>query len=415
MHLQSNQTLASGVHAVQETTSLAAVQAAYRFFNNPRVSLAALMQPLIETAREEVPRECDEYVLGVHDWSQLMFKDHTSKPDRIMLSSRRVPEGYELQSSLLVSDRDGSPLAPVGLSLRAADGVHCSRVTYVRHPQSPLDELAPTMRYLEAQRFGRPLVNLIDAEADSVGHFREWSEQGWLFLVRADDRIARHDGQERHFSAIRRKLQRQKRFQQVREVKYHGRRAWQWVAETQITLTRPAYRNRPKSEGRRCIPGPPLTLRLVLADVRDLKGRLLAKWYLLTNVTAVPAERIALWYYWRWRIEKYFKLLKSAGMHIEEWQQTSASAIAKRLLVASTACVMTWRLARSTHPRAEEARRFLVRMSGRQMKRGTTFTIPALLAGTWVLLGMLEALEHYSIEDLREFAAILLGSAAQPP
>ena len=58
---------------------------------------------------------------------------------------------------------------------------------------------------------------------------------------------------------------------------------------------------------------------------------------------SVAAQTIAQWYYWRWRIENYFKLLKSAGQHLEEWQQTTAKAIASRLLVAATACVVVWR------------------------------------------------------------------------
>jgi hypothetical protein len=36
----------------------------------------------------------------------------------------------------------------------------------------------------------------------------------------------------------------------------------------------------------------------------------LERWYLLTNVPEeVDATTLALWYYWRWRIETFFKLL----------------------------------------------------------------------------------------------------------
>ena len=33
------------------------------------------------------------------------------------------------------------------------------------------------------------LVHVIDREADSVGHYRAWDDEGHLFLVRADDRL----------------------------------------------------------------------------------------------------------------------------------------------------------------------------------------------------------------------------------
>jgi hypothetical protein len=414
-HQAATQALACGIHALPDTKSaFAATQAAYRFLNNPRVTLRALAEPLLEVGRQEVPTACDRYVLVAHDWSQLMYADHDAKSDRVPLSSRQVPEGYELQSALLVSDHDGAPLAPAVLSLRAADGVHCSRSWKVRVPLSPLDELAPAMAFIEGLSLGRPAVHIIDAEADSVAHFREWSGQpGRFYLVRADDRLVEYQGCEQRCSAVQHALRESGAFRQVRDVEYHGQPAQQWVAEASVQLLRAGQRNRPGVGDRQRIPGPPLSLRLVIAEVRSLSGEVLATWHLLTNVPAeVEMSMIALWYYWRWRIESFFKLLKSAGMNVEQWQQESASAIARRLLVASMACVVVWRLARSQDPRAEKARELLVRLSGRQVKRTRKFTMPALLAGMWVLLAMMEVLESYSQEDLRELAALALG---RPP
>jgi hypothetical protein len=418
-HLQATQGLASGIHSLPKVgVSFAATQAAYRFFGNPRISLRDLARPLIDAGRQEAAVSCRRYLLVVHDWSQLMYPAHDAKKDRVMLSSRRVPEGYELQTALLVSDRDGSPLAPAALSLRAADGVHCSRGARVRGPCSPLDELDPAMTFVEQQHLGFPLIHIIDAEADSVGHYRQWCQRSdRLFLVRADDRRVEYQGNERKSSAILDELRQQSRLTMVREIRYHGRRAWQWVAEVDVRLMRPAQRNRPGTNDRQRIPGPALDLRLVFAEVRDEAGRMLAKWYLLSNAPRdVDAATLALWYYWRWSIETFFKLLKSAGMNIEEWQQESAAAIARRLLVASMACVMVWQLARSEHPQAEPARRLLVRLSGRQIKRGQTFTLPALLAGLWSLLAMLDVLETHSVHELRELARIALSlPTAKPP
>ena len=272
-----------------------------------------LIEPLIETGRQAITTACDHYALIIHDWSQLMYAEHAGKRDRVALSSRHVPEGYELQTALLVSDRNGSPLAPVVMSLRAADGVHCSRQWRIRPALSPLDELAPAMAFAEQQSFSRPLVHVIDAEADSVAHYREWAAAGWHFLVRADDRLVEYQGQERRCSAIREELREQGAFRQTRLVKYHGRSAQQWVAEVSIRLLRPGQRNRPLSEDRQRIPGAPLSLRLVISEVRSPDGKLLATWYLLANVaTDVEAGTLALWYYWRWSIESFFKLLKSA-------------------------------------------------------------------------------------------------------
>ena len=173
------------------------------------------------------------------------------------------------------------------------------------------------------------------------------------------------------------------------------------VAETQVVLHKPGRRL--LADGRRqSIPGPPLALRLVIARVCDDDGRILAEWLLLTSAPdTISADRIALWYYWRWRIESYHKLLKNAGQQVEYWQQESAAAIAKRLLVASMACVSVWLLARQQTPLAQECQRILVRLSGRQMKRSRPVTEPALLAGLEKLLAVLDVLEHYTIDELR--------------
>ena len=51
----------------------------------------------------------------------------------------------------------------------------------------------------------------------------------------------------------------------------------------------------------------------------------------------------------------------------------------------------------------------LVRLSGRQMRRGRRFTAPALLAGLWVMLAGLAVLEQYSPEALRAMRTRILG------
>ena len=45
-------------------------------------------------------------------------------------------------------------------------------------------------------------------------------------------------------------------------------------------------------------------------------------------------------------------------------------------------------------------RTFLIKLSGRQMEWGKSFTNPALLAGLWVFLSMQEVLDCYSPDEL---------------
>ena len=252
-------------------------------------------------------------------------------------------------------------------------------------------------------------------EADSVGHYRQWQAAGHRFLVRADaERTVKHEGKDRNLPAVVALLARRKAFRDTREVEWHGHRARQWIAETEVILDRPAFPHRVGAKGKKKrvkVPGPAITLRLIVSRIYDEHGKLLAEWLLLTNVPSeVDAAEIALWYYWRWRIESFFKLLKGAGQHVEQWQQETAIALARRLLVASMACVLIWQLARSSTPEAVRLRRLLVRLSGRQMKWGVEFTEPALLAGMWVLLAMLDVLQQHEVADLQQLAKFALTS-----
>lgn len=202
------------------------------------------------------------------------------------------------------------------------------------------------------------------------------------------------------------------KFRFSREVEFKGKAARQYVAETVVTLHRYAklHRRRRGKCIRKYVRGKPLELRLVVSQVRDEEGQLLAQWLLWTNLAAVSAETLALWYYWRFSIESYFKLLKRAGQHVEQWQQESAAAVAKRLLVAAPACLIVWELARSTEPEAAPARALLVRLSGRLMQRDKPFTEPAMLAGMWVLLAMLDTLSRYTVAEIKRQAALILPS-----
>ena len=412
-----------GPRRAGEGDPFAATQAAWRFYANPNVGLGELAGPLVACARAAIPVACDRFTLVVLDWSPLHFGSHTSKADRVPLAHKK-DLGYDLLTALALNDRAGAPLAPLALELRAADGVHTTRAAErPSPPASRLDGLTPLIDHVEGLGLGRPAVYLVDREADSVGHLRAWHAAGRRFVVRADDapRVL-HGGVRRPLDEVAGRLKRRLRtgeaFADVGDVQFKGKPARQFVAETTVRLVRPARTHRvdPRSgkPKHRNVRGEPLPLRLVVSEVRDERGRVLARWLLLTNLPAsaeADAATVARWYYWRWRVENYHKLLKGAGQQVEQWQQESAAALARRLLVAAMACVVVWHLARDERPQAAAMRAVLVRLSGRQMKRGADargFTEPALLAGLGVLLPMLELLEHHDVAELRAMAEAAL-------
>ncbi len=398
------------------------MQAAWRFFSNDRISLAQLVGPLIECARADVSIACVGWLPVILDWSKLHLCTQDSRLDGVEMAHTK-DLGYELLTALAIGDREGSPLAPLCLDLRASDGIHSTRAQGLLAPVSSLDSLDPVMAYVERLNLGKPAVFIIDREADSVGHYRQWSAAGRRFLVRANDpgRVL-YEGGERPLSQVADTLRRRGAFRHTRPVRFKGKPAQQFVAETGVILNRPARTHRMDSKTgkmkHRNIRGAPLSLRLVVSEIRDHRGKLLARWLLLTNLLAsVKAATVALWYYWRWEIESYHKLLKGAGHQVESWLQETAATFSRRLLVAAMASVIVWRLARENSPQASEMRDVLVRLSGRQMKRGKnrpSFTEPALLAGLGVLISMLDYLRDHDLADLRRLAEAVLPGLVFP-
>ncbi|MEZ5476580.1 MAG: transposase [Thiolinea sp.] len=396
--MKTGTALSAGLKALPDkVSSFASTQAAWRFYANESVTLPVLQAPLTASAQTGLRQQCDAYGLCIHDWSRLAFKQ-ANKPDTYAITHEH-DVGYDLQSSLLVSDRDGQPLAPVALRLVSRDGSYATyEAETAAHPvvREHLDEVTHCMATLEQQAFDKPLVHIIDREADSVGHIRQWEQGGyhWLVRIKGNSRLT-HQGKTTNGKAIAQTLS----FEKARPVVHQGKKHWQWIAETPVSLTRPAKPSRKKSP-KPAVPGSSVAARLVVSRILTADGQLLAEWFLLTNVAAVDAATVALWYYWRWRIESFFKLMKSAGHQLESWQQESALAIAKRLLVASMACVTVWAIAADQGKEAEALKTLLIKLSGRQMKRKQLVTYPALLDGLWALLAMLEIMETYSPEQL---------------
>jgi hypothetical protein len=390
----------------------AATQAAWRFLNNKRVSLAALASPLRCAGREACQQSPSDFVLLVHDWCKIDYKGHTSKKDLRQIT-HKDDIGYDMTTALLVDAHDGKPLAPMQLHLKTAQCVHSTAAESVPVDSHHLDQVKPTMREAESWELGRTVVHVIDREADSLGHFRDWDEAGHRFLVRCDERRVLWNDEPWLISEMANYFASEGLFEDIGEALHHGTTVRQEVAEAEVVLHRP---HKTRVDGKqREVAGPPLKLRLVVTRLLDKQGHIVAQWTLLCNVrqTEAAAKWIAFWYYWRWQIESFFKLLKSHGQELEHWQQESGEAIARRILVAAMAAVCVWNLQRDDSPEAQETKEILIRLSGRSMKHKRTSTAPALLAGFMVLLALNDLLAHtdFDLDKLRQIAANALPFA----
>jgi hypothetical protein len=396
--MNSTETVAAGLRALptKERTSFASTQAAWRFYQNKKITLNKLAEPLLEAAHAGVTHRCKQYALCAHDWSHLNYYKHTRKEDRYPIT-HETDVGYDLQSSLLIDDQMGQPIAPVAQRLVTGNGSYAS---YQREKNEAikdhLDEVTDAMKWIDSQSFDKPLVHIIDREADSIGHIRQWEEKkmNWLTRSRITSGVE-YQGESMQCSKVVEHLS----FTKSKKVNYKGKLYWQWIAETPVRISRKRKPSQKKKK-KPIVAGKPIEARLVVSRILSDSGEVLANWLLISNVMDVQAEDIAQWYYWRWNIESWFKLLKRAGHDLESWQQETGEAIAKRLLVVSMACVVVWEIAAAKGKSAKQFREFLIKLSGRQMKHNISHTNPALLAGLWVYLSMQEVLQTYSSDEL---------------
>jgi len=148
--------------------------------------------------------------------------------------------------------------------------------------------------------------------------------------------------------------------------------------------------------------GDPIKARFIVERLVNDKNEVVATWLLISNIydTSITATTIATWYYYRWKIESYFKLLKSSGFNLEEWQQREPEALFKRLLVVSQSCMLVWKIANDNSANALKIREILISLSGKQIQRGVDFTYPALLKGLENYLITIDMLTQFSVEDI---------------
>ena len=373
-------------------------QKLWRFCIDPRVKESALIEPMHTMVRQEVASR-PGVLLAIHDWSTLSFGTHHSKTDRKILTHAK-DVGYDLATVLTVRGDDGATIAPVLVSLTTDDGVLSTRDDVPAEDRCHIDQVLGAMQYVRDLDFAAPVVHVIDREADSVNHWRQWDADGHRAVVRADQRVVLHEGRETSLDAVAQQLRQEDAFKEAGEANYHGRKAQLFVAETEVVLHRPARRK--EGDKKVDIPGPPLPLRLVVTEVRDTEGRVLARWLLLSNVPPdlADAATIATWYYFRWRIESLHKLLKSSGWQLEEWLQRDGEKLMIKLLLALGAVTSIWALERREDAPSRGFQQLLMRLSGRQTKRSRPITTSGLVAGLWVLQSALGPLASHGVEQL---------------
>jgi len=340
------------------THGRAEMEAAYRFFDNDKVSPEKILQPHIEATRERVSQA--EVALLVQDTTDL---DLTRPKQQVRGAG---PMEYDTRRGaffhpLLAFNDHGLPLGVVWQKIWARDKI--KKMTKIEKDhwlrQTPI-EGKETFRWIEGLRAAREVaeacpqttcVCIADSDADVYELFcepRATSGGELHLLIRAcKKRISAGDGStwldaargtaclfqcSVNVSARTAKV--------VTETRKRHETRDARIAEIEVRATtvtvRPPYRKDCKF--------PEVTLNIVLAEEPNPpEGATPIQWLLVTTLPIDDAEQVqqvVSYYSIRWQIEIYFRTLKS-GCRIEDRQFETLERILNCLAVYS---IIAWKI-----------------------------------------------------------------------
>ena len=258
------------------------------------------------------------------------------------------------------------------------------------------------------------IVHIVDRESDSVAFMRDLIKIDELFLLRVKNNSKVYYPKEDIDIKQGELADKLPLGKEVKTIKYKKKKVKIYVNECDIEIRRDATKFILNDKGKKKLQktaGEAIKARFVVERLVDEDQKVVAQWLLVTNILddSVTQEMLATWYYYRWKIESYFKLLKSSGFNMEEWQQREPIALFRRLLVVSYACVLVWKIANDNSKNGKKIREFLVLLSGRLVERGKEFTHPALLAGLENYIQMLDLISMFSRDDLLDMKQELIS------
>jgi len=148
------------------------------------------------------------------------------------------------------------------------------------------------------------------ALGDSVGFLRDIKDE--LFLIRVRNQPTLH-WLEKDIRFNGKKLSQAVEYKKIKTIKDKKKTLTLEGCEVDIEVRRKQTIDR-KINGERVqkrIEGEPIKAKFIAVKLLNEEGKVLSIWLLLSNVNSkVSLETLVTWYYYRWNIENYFKLLK---------------------------------------------------------------------------------------------------------
>lgn len=376
---------------------------AYRFFDNEQVALPALYG-MVHSALAQLIHEGERcYVM--HDFSWVDYAKHKAKLDRVRISNGRSV-GYDLYSALVVNDR-GEPLGPVAQELRTEAGCLSSQSARPMPFEGHLEQAERGVDAAREKLTGRERVHVADREFDDV-HLQRWIANGDdKFIIRAQHlsrRVCSNAGLKRKLGELVESVPLQLAGTAERE----GKSYEVYRGETRIEFFAPARRGITASKTRgtkrpRPQPGPTLSLRVVVAELRAKGTHEVLRWVLLTNLDDA-IDVVVQAYLWRWRIERLFYLLK-VGFHLEQWRQETGERIARRLALSGLCAMVIYQLQSAKgQPDVDATLKAVATLGGWLNRKGQPIGPIVLMRGLQTLLAGLAAVERLGVDGLVRLA-----------
>jgi hypothetical protein len=317
----------------------AELEAAYRFLNNPRVTMPELLKPHYEATAGRC--QAHPWTVLVHDTTEARFGGSSPRDGLGWLSGPGgLGQGFFAHVTLAVTaDEQRAPLGVLGLSTWVRQGERKRKSEhqggrngeYLRWEQQALE----TEKRLPS---GTRAVHVMDREADCYALFAALSSSGFVIRVRGERGVLSATGEdvplrdaaaqapvvfEREVQLSRRQLPAGKA---KATPKMHpprdARTARLAVSATPVILRR--------SRGMPTDTPDHQVLNVVrIVEVDAPAGVEPVEWLLVTNLAVDTPEQLARivdCYRARWRVEEYFKALKS-GCKLEERQLESLHAL----------------------------------------------------------------------------------------
>ena len=324
----------------------------WRMAADENVLHKTVLQSLKAHAWSEVATGCDRHVLALGG--------------QLGLKSNEGGDAYGCESSLLLSDRDGRPLAAPNQWLSTA-GAGTAATAARRAGLRPL-------QWVAQQDFGKPVVHALP-RLPAIEFMGELQARGLGWLARAPGSTAIVDAAGGRGTLARLALA----FGEAHPVRFKGKPALQAEAHAEVLL-----------RGEHGLPA----LRCVVTRVMEPKGRkILAQGYLLSNIgSEVGAAQLAQWQAWAAEAEPCFRLIRQGLQLVGGMGELGDPHMMKRVLIAGQASTTVWRLLHAEGEWAGRTRSLLSQLTGRRLRPDRAPSGNVLYEGVAKMFLLLEAL-----------------------